>query len=439
MPVPAWPSTLPLRPRAQSLNASPRRMVAAFEPEQGVEISRPRVSAAIHVVNFETPALDSVQAATLRTFMEDTLRGGAIAFSWIDPRTGEAWLWKPTPDTPYRENDLGGGFTQFSFSLVRQPGRPWWSTQIVPNDPTVPLLVLDFQNAAYGRPPSRENITDILNFTRASTGTYRDTDGVLKTAAVNVPRIDSNGLIIEGARTNLAFRSQEIDNAVWSKTESTVSANVGTAPDGTVSADLIVPSVNNLDHRVRQTIAGVVSGNTYTPSVFLKRGGYSWARVSIGSTFATNYIFVNLLTGALGLNTGVTGIAIESWANDWWRVSGSMVATGTGSGVLDIFPLNGNTFTTFAGDGTSGILAWGVQLEAGAGPTSYIPTTAAAVARSQDTVSLIDAISDIDLRVVNRSGVVTDALSQSLAAGAWPAGAAAGARRIVAYPAGVLA
>lgn len=161
MPVPAWPSTLPLRPRAQSLNASPRRMVAAFEPEQGLEISRPRVSAAIHVLTFETPALTTSQMTTLRTFFEETLRGGAIAFSWIDPRNNEAWLWKPTPDTPYRETDLGGGFTQVSLSLVRQPGRPWWSTYVMSDESTVPLLVLDFQNSIHGRPPTRETLTSL--------------------------------------------------------------------------------------------------------------------------------------------------------------------------------------------------------------------------------------------------------------------------------------
>jgi hypothetical protein len=54
-----------------------------------------------------------------------------------------------------------------------------------------------------------DNYADLITFTRASTGTYLDSDGLLKTATTNTPRIeyDANGnrkgLLIEEARTNL--------------------------------------------------------------------------------------------------------------------------------------------------------------------------------------------------------------------------------------------
>jgi hypothetical protein len=46
-----------------------------------------------------------------------------------------------------------------------------------------------------------------VTFTRASTATYTDASGVIQTAAVNQPRWESRGLLIEEARTNLLLNS----------------------------------------------------------------------------------------------------------------------------------------------------------------------------------------------------------------------------------------
>lgn len=160
MTVPYWPTSLPLMPRSESLMGGPRRMVASFEPEQGVEITRPRVTSAVHVLSFTTRPLTKAQMVTLRTFFETTLRGGSIAFCWLDPRTGEAWLWKPVPgDGPYRETHAGVDWTTVSLELVRQPGRPWWSTYCTTGDSTVPTMVLDFENTVHGRPPAKETLS----------------------------------------------------------------------------------------------------------------------------------------------------------------------------------------------------------------------------------------------------------------------------------------
>jgi len=84
-------------------------------------------------------------------------------------------------------------------------------------------------------------------FTRASTGTYYNSSGVLVSAAINTPRFDYDpatlqlkGLLLEDASTNSALQSADISNAAWAKVSISyglvVTGNNATAPDGALTA-----------------------------------------------------------------------------------------------------------------------------------------------------------------------------------------------------------
>ena len=94
-----------------------------------------------------------------------------------------------------------------------------------------------------------------VTFTRASTGTYVGSDGLIKTAASGEARFDhdpetgeSLGLLVEESRTNLLRYSEEFNNAPWRKYNTTVSSNTATAPDGTSTADKLIASATTASH-----------------------------------------------------------------------------------------------------------------------------------------------------------------------------------------------
>lgn len=253
-----------------------------------------------------------------------------------------------------------------------------------PSQAGLPALNLDFAGT--------RSVDSRITFTRASTATRFNSSGVLETVAVNTPRIDFDpvtgaclGLLIEMQRTNLVVRSQEFDNASWSKHGATVTANAIIAPDGTLSADTLVEDASTGVHETVQAATLVVS-TQYALSVFAKAGSRAQVRVA-GSGGGSWSLFpqgvFDLLSGTVLSSSGDRSATIQSVGNGWYRCTVYGTATNTNAGIT-VGVANMGT-SSYTGDGTSGIFIWGAQLEAGAFATSYIPTTSSQVTRSVDT------------------------------------------------------
>jgi hypothetical protein len=229
-------------------------------------------------------------------------------------------------------------------------------------------------------------------FSRSSTKWYLNSSGTLASASNNVAvtEYDANGallgLLIEGQRTNLALRSQELDNAVWSKSNGAVTANSVAAPDGTTTADTYTPDATAAAHNFYQAVA-VTSGNVYTISVYAKPNGYNRIRLDLFATAAVGQVDFNISTGVIVSTTSGTG-KITALPNGWYRCSVYATATATGTGYIQVSPLDNSGNASFSGDTTSGYYFWGMQMEVGDGASSYIPTTSATVTRSADVAAM---------------------------------------------------
>lgn len=255
-----------------------------------------------------------------------------------------------------------------------------------------PILSLDFVGGVYRLSNSCfSSPSDIpgWSFARASIGTAVNSAGTIITFASGQPRITDLGLLIEESRTNLFLRSQDF-TTTWSPSAANITGNAAVAPDGTMTASLVVPQVSATDHYVSQAITTTAAG--YAISWYAKPNGYSkvgWREASVSGAYAT----FNLTgAGSVISTSGATG-AINSVGGGWYRVS--IVFTGAASSQLQTLYVLPTAYTsgdphliTPAGDGVSGAYFWAAQGELGGFPTSYIPTTSAAATRAADVATM---------------------------------------------------
>ena len=205
----------------------------------------------------------------------------------------------------------------------------------------------------------------LVTFTRASSGTFVGSDGVLRTAV-----------------TNLLLQSEDL-STTWTNVNTSEAINVATAPDGTTTADKLITNngVAGVSSYITQTVAKSAAATTYTYSAFAKTGDAGTGTLqllavdtatsanSATSSFSTVSGTITVAASVNGTFTNVSSI-ITPLADDWYRCSLTFT-TGTETSIN--LRLYSRLPTT--GDGTRGILLWGAQLEQSSTVGEYIPTT----------------------------------------------------------------
>ena len=204
--------------------------------------------------------------------------------------------------------------------------------------------------------------TNLIDFSRASSGTYVGSDGLIKTAT-----------------TNLLLRSEEFDNASWQKGGSSVTPNTTTSPDGLLSADKIIESATLDLHYVFQVIT-VTAGLTYTVSVYMKAAERTEGILQLStfnSAFLANSIaYFNLSTGTIrAAGAGLIASSIVPLPNGWHRCSITATAQTTANAIINTGGISNGTANYYTGDGASGLYIWGAQLEQSSTVGEYVKTT----------------------------------------------------------------
>jgi hypothetical protein len=192
------------------------------------------------------------------------------------------------------------------------------------------------------------------------------------TRATTATRVNAAGLV-ELVPYNLLQYSEQFSQGVWFKPSATISANVTTAPNGTMTADKLVGTGSNpLASQDSFTINGV----TATISVYAKKAELNWLRLTNNSA-AYSAAWFNLNTGTIGTISGSASptATITNAGDGWYRCTITMLFDNTAVADIVIACTNAdNTTTGYTGNGTDGIFIWGAQLVQGTAALDYQAT-----------------------------------------------------------------
>ncbi|KAA5605407.1 hypothetical protein F1188_10915 [Roseospira marina] len=199
------------------------------------------------------------------------------------------------------------------------------------------------------------------------------------------------GWLIEAARRNALLYSESLTHGLWIARAASVRVADVPAPDGLSAAFTLTETAGTAIHTLYQEDRSFTAGQTYALSVFARANGRERLQLVLPSTAfgAVQSAVFDLTTGTIGFVEGAAIPTLEALADGWYRCA----ITATAATTVTIAPVHlrlrdpGGS-STYAGDGTRGVLLWGVQLEAGSGATSYIATTSAPAARDADRMSL---------------------------------------------------
>jgi hypothetical protein len=222
-----------------------------------------------------------------------------------------------------------------------------------------------------------------LDVTRATSATRVNANGLIETVGANVPRIDYSGggcpsILVEPQRTNLYPSSNDFSSAVWNKARMSIVSNTIASPDGTQNADSFVEDNSLESHPMYSYGITTIIGQNYTVSIFVKKGSRDSFVIS---PFALGSAVFNLTNGT----TSSSNATITPYSNGFYRCTYTFMAISLSTEVYLEPAINGGTY--YQGNGSTSLYIWGFQMEQGSYPTSYIPTTSAAVTRNADVIS----------------------------------------------------
>lgn len=212
------------------------------------------------------------------------------------------------------------------------------------------------------------------------------------------------------ARYNLLTYTEQFDNGVWTKNTSPgITSNAAIAPNGTLTADLIYPTINGNYVGVYQNAGSVNSART--ARIYAKAAGKNVVGfVDFGGGTVAGY--VNLQTGAV--SNVLAGYTITATLdNNGFYLITITLASGGAFSYLQIYVADAAGSIAVTANGTDGVLVWGADLRPASQATGLIGPTYQRVvdAATYDTAGFLpylqfDGIDD-EMTITTLSTLIT--------------------------------
>ena len=229
--------------------------------------------------------------------------------------------------------------------------------------------------------------TTTVTGTSYEVGSDRDLYGAF---AANEPAITNDGQVIRSAWQNRFLRSQEFDNATWSKTGCAVTPNTTTAPDGTTTAETLTENTASTSHVIQQSVTMATGLSTY--AIFAKRLSgtrflqFRPAGIGFGKFYAS-YDFTTEQASVGG--SEAVGARMVKMTDGWYRLTVVANCASAPTGI-QLYMVNSHAEAqTYTADGSGSFAIWGAVAANGSDLTGgpYVPTTTAVDARGEDRTS----------------------------------------------------
>ena len=302
----------------------------------------------------------------------------------------------PAPDSG-KKFDLVNGVVEAAGSAgsaisasMKDVGNGWYRCQMTYNHTggNVVRIYADFNESDAGyiyiQNPQLEDGSAATEYsgTSAYAGLREDT-----------PRIDytedDGQLLLEPSRQNTVPYSEYIEDYGTihsSVSTATIIQNAAVSPEGIKNASKLQENSTNGQHKMYPPLGeSFVDGDFYSLSFFAKADGRDKIKLQAGDITKINYNALFTLTGSGSVTNYGSGTArIESMENGWYRC---MIENAEGLQTTSTkrnYFLQDGANQSYQGDGVSGVLLYGHQIEKGPCVTSYIPTHGSAVTRSSE-------------------------------------------------------